>query len=234
MALHAQLQHTIRQLQRKCDQLAFYTGNKEELQQTLALIEQLTGQAKAAEEAAKHPRPKAAPKSRSKSGPTPQPDLPHVPLTCALDDADRQCPSCGGALKPMGDQAETSEMIDVVEVSYRIVDVRQPKYVCACGGCVETAPEKSGTGLVSEGRPAVAAGHSPSQRRSAAASGWAQRPRPTRGGARRSGRALGVRAGGRGDDGARQPMGMGAGPLTQKTGMGSAVATVTRAFRRSQ
>ncbi|MBP6778206.1 MAG: IS66 family transposase [Piscinibacter sp.] len=140
MALHAQLQHTIRQLQRKCDQLAFYTGNKEELQQTLALIEQLTGQAKAAEEAAKHPRPKAAPKPRSKSGPTPQPDLPHVPLTCALDDADRQCPSCGGALKPMGDQAETSEMIDVVEVSYRIVDVRQPKYVCACGGCVETAP----------------------------------------------------------------------------------------------
>ncbi len=140
MALHAQLQHTIRQLKRKCDQLAFYTGNKEELQQTLALIEQLTGQAKAAEEAAKNPRPKASPKPRSKSGPTAQPDLPHVPHPCTLDDADRQCPSCGGALKPMGDQAETSELVDVVEVSYRILDVHQQKYVCACGGCVETAP----------------------------------------------------------------------------------------------
>ena len=140
MALHAQLQHTIRQLKRKCDQLAFYTGNKEELQQTLALIEQLTGQAKAAEEAAKNPRPKTPPKPRSKSGPTAQPDLPHVPHPCTLDDADLQCPSCGGALKPMAGQAETSEMVDVVEATCRILDVHQQKYVCACGGCVETAP----------------------------------------------------------------------------------------------
>jgi transposase len=139
LALHAQLQNTIRQLKRKCEQLAFYTGNKDELQQTLALIEKLTGQAQAAEAAAKNPPPKpAAPRSRS--GPTPQPNLPRVPLDCELDDADRACPSCGGALAPMADQVEHSEMIDVVEVSYRIVEVRQHKYVCACGGCVETAP----------------------------------------------------------------------------------------------
>jgi hypothetical protein len=69
--------------------------------------------------------------------------------------------------------------------------------------------QKIGTGLVSEGRPAVVAGHSPRQGGSSTASRWARRPRPTRGGARRSGRALGVSAGGRGDDGARQPMGMG-------------------------
>jgi transposase len=31
-------------------------------------------------------------------------------------------------------------MIDVVDVSYRIVQVKQQKYVCRCGGCVETAP----------------------------------------------------------------------------------------------
>ena len=31
-------------------------------------------------------------------------------------------------------------MIDVVEVSYRVVKVKQQKYVCRCGGCVETAP----------------------------------------------------------------------------------------------
>jgi len=140
LALHAQLQQTIRQLQRKCDQLAFFTGNKDELQQTLALIEKLTRQAKAAEAAAKTP-PAPKPKApRSASGPTPQPNLPRVPLECELDDADRMCPSCGGGLTPMAGQAETSEMIDVVEVSYRIVEVRQQKYVCACGGCVETAP----------------------------------------------------------------------------------------------
>lgn len=48
MAQHAQIQQLIRQLRRKCDQLAFYTGNKDELQQTLALIETLTGEAKVA------------------------------------------------------------------------------------------------------------------------------------------------------------------------------------------
>ena len=40
----------------------------------------------------------------------------------------------------MSNQFETSEMIDVVEISYRVVKVKQQKYVCACGGCVETAP----------------------------------------------------------------------------------------------
>jgi hypothetical protein len=40
----------------------------------------------------------------------------------------------------MVDQFETSEMIAVVEVSYRVVKVEQQKYVCRCGGCVDTAP----------------------------------------------------------------------------------------------
>ncbi len=42
-----------------------------------------------------------------------------VPQLCELDEADKTCPSCGGELRPMKDQFETSEMIDVVEVSYR-------------------------------------------------------------------------------------------------------------------
>src|SRR5262245_64680520 len=50
------------------------------------------------------------------------------------------CPSCGGGLFEMKGQVETSEMIDVVEVSYRVVQVEQQKYVCKCGGCIETAP----------------------------------------------------------------------------------------------
>lgn len=140
LALHAQLQQTIRQLKRKCDQLAFYSGNKEELQQTLALIEKLTAQSKAAEKAAQTPPKKSPPKAREKSGPTEQPKLPREPMLFELDDADRTCPSCGGGLEPMTGQFEASEMIDVVEVSYRIIEVQQQKYVCRCGGCVETAP----------------------------------------------------------------------------------------------
>ena len=36
-----------------------------------------------------------------------------------LDEPDRVCPSCGGGLSPMKGQYDESEMIDVVEISYR-------------------------------------------------------------------------------------------------------------------
>lgn len=141
LAQHAQMQQLIRKLKQKCDTLAFYTGNKDELQQTLALIEGLTEQAeKLAEKARKTGVPKPPKKPAEGSGPTPQPRLPHVPERFELDVADRVCPSCGGGLFEMKGQAETSEMIDVVEVTYRVVQVEQQKYVCKCGGCVETAP----------------------------------------------------------------------------------------------
>jgi len=39
----------------------------------------------------------------------------------------------------MKGQYDESEMIDVVEVRYELVKVKQQKYVCRCGGCVETA-----------------------------------------------------------------------------------------------
>ena len=53
LAQHAQMQQLIRKLKQKCDTLSFYTGNKEELQQTLALIEGLTKQADQLAEKAK-------------------------------------------------------------------------------------------------------------------------------------------------------------------------------------
>ena len=77
-------------------------------------------------------------KARESSGPTPQPLLPIVEKLFTLDDADRACPSCGGELGAMKDQFEESEMIDVIEVRYELVKVKQQKYVCRCGGCVET------------------------------------------------------------------------------------------------
>jgi transposase len=140
LAQHAQIEQLIRKLKQKCDTLAFYTGNKDELQQTLALIEGLTKQADQLADKAKKVGVPKPPKPAEVSGPTPQPRLPHVPERFELDIADRVCPSCGGGLVEMKGQVETSEMIDVVEVSYRVVQVEQQKYVCKCGGCVETAP----------------------------------------------------------------------------------------------
>jgi transposase len=140
LAQHAQIHQLIAKLKRKCDTLSFYTGNKDELQQTLALIEGLTAQADQLAEKAKKVGVPTPPKKPDGSGPTPQPRLPHVPERFELDAADRVCPSCGGELFEMKGQVETSEMIDVVEVSYRVIQVEQQKYVCRCGSCVETAP----------------------------------------------------------------------------------------------
>ncbi len=118
LAQHAQIHQLIAKLKRECDTLSFYTGNKDELQQTLALIEGLTAQAdRLAETVKKVGVPKPPKKSADGSGPTPQPRLPRVTERFELDAADRVCPSCGGGLDEMKDQAETSEMIDVVEVS---------------------------------------------------------------------------------------------------------------------
>jgi transposase len=106
------------------------------------MLATLQAKAKAAEEAlarAEAAQPKER-KPRASTGPTAQPRLPVIEREFVLDDADRTCPSCGGGLAPMKGQFDESEMIDVVEVEYRVVKVKQQKYVCRCGGCVETAP----------------------------------------------------------------------------------------------
>jgi transposase len=125
-------------------ELAAYKGTKPDSQLTLKMLEALQAKAKAAQEAlaraekAEKDKPARAP--RTSSGPTEQPRLPIIEQEFLLDDADRTCPSCGGGLDAMKGQFDESEMIDVVEVSYRVVKVKQQKYVCRCGGCVETAP----------------------------------------------------------------------------------------------
>jgi transposase len=72
-------------------------------------------------------------------GPRTQPTLPAVEVVHELEEADRACPACGGALTEMAGQCEESEEIDVVERSYRLVRHKRKKYRCACGGCVDTA-----------------------------------------------------------------------------------------------
>lgn len=147
LAQQVQIEQLLRVVRSQCDELAALKGSESELQQKLAVVEELTRQAQtvaaqlddlpdgSTSDAEKPPK-----KDRARSGPTEQPALPIVEQPFELDVADRVCPSCGGELAPMKGQFETSEMIDVVEVSYRVVQVKQQKYSCKCGGCIETAP----------------------------------------------------------------------------------------------
>lgn len=72
-------------------------------------------------------------------GPKSQPSLPIVEREHALDEADRACPKCGGALAEIAGQTEDSEEITSIERSFVLVKHRRKKYRCACNGCIETA-----------------------------------------------------------------------------------------------
>jgi hypothetical protein len=122
LAQQVQIEQLLRVLQAKCEELQALKGDPAELLQTLALVETLTKQRQAAA-AASTTTPagnaKKKPKPREKSGPTEQPNLPYEERVFELDQPDCTCPSCGGELRAMDGQFEESEMIDVVEVSYR-------------------------------------------------------------------------------------------------------------------
>jgi transposase len=139
----SQIEQLLRVLSSKCKELETLKGDTSELQRTLGLVELLQrkaadaakAEAKAAEETPKPPRPK-----RPGHGPTAQPSLPRIPEVCALSGADLVCDACRDEMAELEGQAERSEMIDVIEVQYRIVAVERKKYVCTCGGSVKTAP----------------------------------------------------------------------------------------------
>jgi transposase len=138
---HSALEDMANTLRERCRELAALKGDPRAAQQMLELVEALTARAaRRHEEATQRDAEKAERKKRTQFGPSEQPDLPLVEMVYELDEPDRTCPSCGGDLEAMKGQFETSEMVDVVEVSYRVVQVKQQKYVCKCGSCVETAP----------------------------------------------------------------------------------------------
>jgi transposase len=140
MAQQIQIQQLMRVLSAKCEELKALKGNPQELQQTLALLNQLQSQVQKAPGQQPKSGGEKQRKKRSKSGPTEQPALPIDQKLFELDEPDRTCPACGERLEPMAGQFESSELIDFVEISYRLVEVQQQKYVCRCGACVETAP----------------------------------------------------------------------------------------------
>jgi len=90
-------------------------------------------------------RPLAATPEQAKSlqrghGPTPQPALPLEVVAHELSEDARACPSCGGALCEMGDQAEEYEEVTFVARRFVTVRHRRRKYRCACNAAVVTAP----------------------------------------------------------------------------------------------
>jgi transposase len=73
-------------------------------------------------------------------GPREHPTLPIVAIRHELPADQRQCPACGGELTEMADQAETSERITSIKVTYQVERHVRQKYRCACNGAVVTAP----------------------------------------------------------------------------------------------
>jgi len=140
----AQIRHLIEALRQKCKELEAFKGEGE-LQRTLALLEELESKARS------EPRPESESEPDTSSdterrrspqhghGPTKQLSLPHIVATHTLPEEERGCSACGGQLEELEGQYETSELIDVVDVEYRVIQQRRQKYVCRCGGQVKTA-----------------------------------------------------------------------------------------------
>ena len=61
-----------------------------------------------------------------------------TPKVHQLDPADRTCSQCGGELRELDGQFESSEQISVLQRQFVIVQNRRQKYRCRCGAC-ETA-----------------------------------------------------------------------------------------------
>ena len=83
----------------------------------------------------------AKPKKRQRDhGPTAQPKLNVETVELRLEGEDKTCPSCGGPLQELGNQAEEVERITVRARKYVLQQLRALKYRCPCGTGVHTAP----------------------------------------------------------------------------------------------
>src|SRR4051794_9157039 len=93
------------------------------------------------------------PKPRTGHGPTEQRELLTVPVVHNLEEADKVCTQCGGALEEMDGQFEEHTEVDVIPCRFVLKRHRRKKYRCSCGACIETAlgPDK----LIAGGRYSV-------------------------------------------------------------------------------
>jgi transposase len=134
-----QIRNLLDTLQSKCDVIDELRGDSGELQQTIELLNRLQEAQAREEDEHDTPKPKKKGKPQRGHGPKEQPELERIEKLFELDEPDRACPSCGGRLEPLKGQFESSEMVDVLQVSYKLVEVKRQKYTCRCGGHVDTA-----------------------------------------------------------------------------------------------
>jgi len=73
-------------------------------------------------------------------GPRAQATLPTSEIRHELPPDQRACPACGGELSEMTGQAERSERITTVKLTYHVEHHIRQKYRCGCNGAVVTAP----------------------------------------------------------------------------------------------
>ena len=81
----------------------------------------------------------ASKKPQTGHGPTEQTNLEVVRETLDLDEADKQCPKCGGGLEHWEGQDDEVEIVDIIERQWIVRRCTLKKYRCRCGDCIETA-----------------------------------------------------------------------------------------------
>ncbi len=119
--------------------------SQQQLQATLALLDEELNKVKEAtpvrtstSERRGASETKVEKKPQTGHGPTQQPKLPVVDEVHALDEADQQCPECGGQLVLWDGADDVSEEVEVIERRFVIKRHLRQKYRCKCG-CIEMA-----------------------------------------------------------------------------------------------
>jgi len=85
------------------------------------------------------PGAKVAAHTRVKAGRRPLPaSLPRVEIIHTLPEHERICPHDGQILTEIG--VVTSEQLDIIPASIRVLQHQRTQYACACGQCIKTAP----------------------------------------------------------------------------------------------
>lgn len=112
-----------------------------QLKEQLALMQQrLFGASSEKRKLAAETTPPVSARKQRGHGPRAQPQLPVQEVVLPLDEADKVCGLCGGALKEWRGQTERCQEVSVVERHFVLKLYRRQKYRCPCGGAPLTAP----------------------------------------------------------------------------------------------
>lgn len=153
-------QRLIDKLRRVTAELARVRGVPNAEQLELALLQELQhAREQIFRRDARRPERPSAPRPRHPGhGPRAQATLPTTEIRHELPPDQRTCPACSGTLSEMTGQAETSERITTVKLTYQVEHHVRQKYRCGCNGAVVTAPAPPA--LIPGGRyaPAFAVG----------------------------------------------------------------------------